>query len=89
MISQIIRPENPCKSLFCKENPSPSGVVFWWFLSTFAASGGECNPKRLKKYFEIYGKTYKKWLGLGELSFGVPCTDETSALTHSYAPACR
>lgn len=35
-----------------------------------------CFDEQTKQAFEIHGDIYQKWLKLGGLSFGVPCTDE-------------
>src|SRR5262245_28390373 len=35
-----------------------------------------CYNAKLRAAFEIHGAIYRKWLSLGGVAFGVPCTDE-------------
>lgn len=45
---------------------------------TFANGSCICDNPKAFEAFEIHGDIYAKWLSLGGLNFGVPCTNETS-----------
>lgn len=45
---------------------------------TFANGSCICFNQQLYRSFYIYGAIYAKWLSLGGMKFGIPCTDETS-----------
>jgi hypothetical protein len=45
---------------------------------TFANGSCICDNPQAFEAFEIHGGIYVKWLSLGGLAFGVPCTNETA-----------